>query len=90
MPSFIRSIHSPVTIIHQAVAPGETRHWHVRQCKPELLGTSFDNEDDVLLGTTVALSSLDDSRLAVGAPIHNYSATEANAISVNDNGGAIF
>jgi hypothetical protein len=44
----------------------------------------------ILFSTTVVLSSLDGSRLAVGAPMHDYSTAEANALSVNDNGGAIF
>jgi hypothetical protein len=56
----------------------------------DLVGIPSANETDVLFGTTVVLSSLDGSRLAVGAPKHDYSTAEADALSVNENGGAIF
>jgi hypothetical protein len=56
----------------------------------DLVGIPSANEEDVLFGTTVVLSSLDGSRLAVGAPQHDYSTAEADALSVNENGGAIF
>ncbi len=44
----------------------------------ELLGIPSANEEDVLFGTTVVLSSLDGSRLAIGAPMHDYSTAEAD------------
>jgi hypothetical protein len=80
-----------VLFIPQAVAPRRNLAIGTfASVGQELLGVPSANEEDVLFGTIVALSSLDGSRLAVGAPMHDYSTAEADDLSVNDNGGAIF
>ena len=57
----------------------------------DLLGIpSINASEDVLFGTSVALSSLDGTRLVVGAPMHDYNATEADQSAVNDSGGGAF
>jgi len=57
----------------------------------DLLGIpSINASEDVLFGTSVALSSLEGTRLVVGAPMHDYNATEADESAVNDNGGGVF
>jgi hypothetical protein len=77
--------------IHQAVTPRrKLAIGTFAGVGQELLGIPSANEEDVLFGTSVVLSSLDGGRLAVGAPMHDYSTAEANALSVNENGGAIF
>jgi hypothetical protein len=80
-----------VPFIHQAVATSrKLAIGTFASVGQELLGIPSANDEDVLFGTTVVLSSLDGSRLAVGAPMHDYSTAEANELSANDNGGAIF
>jgi hypothetical protein len=78
-------------MIQQAVTPSrKLASGTFSSVGQDLVGIPSANETDVLFGTTVVLSSLDGTRLAVGAPMHDYSTAEADALSVNENGGAIF
>jgi hypothetical protein len=80
-----------VRFVHQAITPSrKLAIGTFASVGQELLGIPSANEEDVLFGATVVFSSLDGSRLAVGAPMHDYSTAEANELTVNDNGGAIF
>jgi hypothetical protein len=68
-------------------SPGANRHWHTFAGVGQELRYSCQRRRCTLWYN--CSSSLDGSRLAVGAPMHDYSTAEER-ISVNDNGGAIF
>lgn len=57
----------------------------------DLVGVPSSNEENVLFGTSVALSSGGGgNRLAVGAPMHDYNSTDVDELAIVDNGGGVF
>jgi len=47
-------------------------------------------EEEVLFGSAITLSSANGTRLAVGAPMHDYSTPGASNSTLNENGGGVF
>jgi hypothetical protein len=60
-------------------SPGANSHWHVCQCR-QSFRYSFCQRRRCTLWYNCCSSSLDGSRLAVGAPMHDYSTAEANEL----------